>query len=96
VGDVASVGNVGNGWQASIDLGFAWTGGTTHLSRRAHRGPLVVQRPFRPEGPGVCHVYLLHPPGGLVGCEKLEEFVLALKKPRIITILVKAGGAVDA
>ena len=59
------------GWQAAIELGFAWTGGTTHLSRRAHRGPLVVQRPFRPEGPTVCHVYLLHPPGGLVGGDEL-------------------------
>src|SRR5436189_234489 len=37
-----------------------------------------------------------NPPGGLVGCEKLEDFVAALKKPRIITILVKAGSAVDA
>jgi urease accessory protein len=59
------------GWQAAIDLGFAADGGATHLARRAHRGPLVVQRPFKPEGPGVCHVYLLHPPGGLVGGDEL-------------------------
>ena len=37
-----------------------------------------------------------HPPGGLVGCETLEEFVGALKKPRKIIMLVKAGSAVDA
>src|SRR3954469_4332023 len=37
-----------------------------------------------------------NPPGGLVGCEKLDEFVKALKKPRKIIILVKAGPAVDA
>src|SRR6476646_9017717 len=36
------------------------------------------------------------PPGGLVGCETLPEFVAALKKPRKIIILVKAGPAVDA
>ncbi len=71
-GHAGNVGNVGNvGWQAAIDLGFAASGGATHLSRRAHRGPLVVQRPFLPEGPGVCHVYLLHPPGGLVGGDEL-------------------------
>jgi urease accessory protein len=60
------------GWQASLELGFAAAGGGTWLDRRAHRGPLVVQRPFLPEGPAVCHVYLLHPPGGLVGGDELE------------------------
>src|SRR5437016_13089048 len=37
-----------------------------------------------------------NPPGGLVGCQTLEELVAALKKPRKIVILVKAGPAVDA
>ncbi len=37
-----------------------------------------------------------NPPGGLVGCESLKEFVAAIKKPRKIIILVKAGPAVDA
>jgi 6-phosphogluconate dehydrogenase len=37
-----------------------------------------------------------NPPGGLVGCETLKEFVDAIKKPRKIIILVKAGKAVDA
>ena len=46
--------------------------GATRLARRAHRGPYVIQRPFFPEGRGVCHVYLLHPPGGLVGGDELQ------------------------
>ena len=37
-----------------------------------------------------------NPPGGLVGCESLKEFVAAIKTPRKIIILVKAGPAVDA
>ena len=34
-------------------------------------------------------------PGGLVGCANLHEFVSALKRPRKVIILVKAGPAVD-
>jgi 6-phosphogluconate dehydrogenase len=35
-------------------------------------------------------------PGGLVACETIEAFVHAIKRPRKIVILVKAGGPVDA
>jgi urease accessory protein len=59
------------GWQASIALGFAERSGRTVLVSRRHRGPLAVQRPFYPEGPP-CHVYLLHPPGGVVGGDRLD------------------------
>jgi urease accessory protein len=38
---------------------------------------LLVQRPFYPEGRGVCHVYLLHPPGGLVPGDSLRVNVEA-------------------
>lgn len=34
-------------------------------------------------------------PGGLVGCESLEDFVASLKRPRKIIILVQAGWATD-
>lgn len=58
------------GWQAELELGFTRTESKTILARRRHHGPLAVQRPFYPEG-GVCHVYLLHPPGGVVAGDKL-------------------------
>ncbi len=58
------------GWQAGLRLGFRANARRTVLAERQRHGPLAVQRPFYPEG-GVCHVYLLHPPGGVVGGDSL-------------------------
>lgn len=60
------------GWQASLQLEFASQGTRSVLTRRQHSGPLQVQRPFYPEGAAVCHVYVLHPPGGVVGGDHLQ------------------------
>lgn len=60
------------GWKAALDLSFVRDGARTALQERRHSGPLRVQRPFYPEGPGVCHVYVLHPPGGLVAGDTLH------------------------
>ncbi len=59
------------GWEARLRLRYGPRAGRTVPVSRSHRGPLVVQRPFHPEGP-VCHQYLLHPPGGLVGGDRLH------------------------
>ena len=63
-------------WAATLSLGFVarqeQDDTVTRLTRRHHSGPLRVQRPFYPEGrTGCCHVYLLHPPGGLVSGDAL-------------------------
>lgn len=57
-------------WKARLALSFEPTEHKTVL-RRKHNGPLMVQRPFYPEGP-VCHGYVLHPPGGIVGGDRLS------------------------
>lgn len=56
-------------WKAKLDLSFEPAASNTIL-RRSHSGPLMVQRPFYPEGP-VCHAYVLHPPGGIAGGDRL-------------------------
>ncbi|MFN2289238.1 MAG: urease accessory protein UreD [Chromatocurvus sp.] len=61
-------GEVGNRhWRAHIDIDLADTAvGRTVVARSHHSGPLRLQRAFYPEGDGTAHVYLLHPPGGMV------------------------------
>ncbi len=73
-------------WQANLHLGFSRQGERTLLSRKTRHGPLTVQRPFYPEG-DVCHVYLLHPPGGVVGgdCLAIDIAVQAAAHALITT-----------
>ena len=59
------------GWNARLRLGFCASEGRTLLARREHAGPLLVQKPFYPEGT-TCHVYLIHPPGGVVGGDTID------------------------
>ncbi|HHJ20233.1 MAG TPA: urease accessory protein [Gammaproteobacteria bacterium] len=60
----------GEGWQAQLTLDFACSKSRTMLVRSDHQGPLRVQRAFYPEG-DLAHMYLLHPPGGVVGGDAL-------------------------
>lgn len=58
-------------WQAELKLDYQLKGDKTCLAKKSQKGPLTVQRPFYPEG-GICHSYILHPPGGVVGGDQLE------------------------
>ena len=60
------------GWSARLELTFAKRAGATRAVHRRHSGPLRVQRMFYPEGADCCHALLLHPPGGIVGGDRLE------------------------
>ncbi len=59
-------------WRGELALRVAPREGRSVLTGLRHRGPLRVQRAFHPEPGGACHVYLLHPPGGLVGGDELS------------------------
>jgi urease accessory protein len=58
-------------WKASLALGFSFENQKTILIRKIHDGPLVVQKPLYPEGGGVCHAIVVHPPGGIAGGDEL-------------------------
>jgi len=59
------------GWQARLDLDYAYRGNRTRLVNKRQSGPLTLQRSFYPEG-DTCHSYILHPPGGVVGGDSLS------------------------
>lgn len=59
------------GWPARLELVFRAGSRRTIVARREHAGPFCIQQPFYPPD-GVCHVYLLHPPGGLAGGDMLD------------------------
>jgi urease accessory protein len=63
---------LGAGWSAALEIGFEVVAGRSAVVRKRHHGPLGVQRAFYPEAGGVAHVYLLHPPGGIVHGDELH------------------------
>lgn len=69
---IPSAMNDETGWRAELACRLARRGDRTVVSERNHRGPLLIQRAFYPEPGGVCHLYLVHPPGGIVGGDGLR------------------------
>ena len=75
VGDAVSDARAADGWRArlALDIGIGDGGARTSVRHARHEGPLRIQRAFYPEGAdGPCHVYVLHPPGGMVSGDALS------------------------
>lgn len=79
------------GWKARLDIVLAKKAGKTVLAHVSHEGPLRIQRPFYPEGEGICHLYLLHPPGGMVTGDALNVCVALEKGAHALVTTPSAG-----
>ena len=77
-------------WKARLSLGFSRIDDKTVLSERSHDGPLVVQKSLYPEGSGVCHAIVVHPPGGIAGG---DELVLEARAGEGASALLTTPGA---
>ena len=77
-------------WKARLALDFSFQSGKTILSGKSHDGPLVVQKPFYPEGDEVCHAIVVHPPGGIAGGDELN---LKVKTEKNASALLTTPGA---
>jgi urease accessory protein len=89
----------GGGWQGRLELQFEAAGARTRLAHRRHHGPLLVQRIFHPEpraGEGAlaaepCHLYVLHPPGGVVSGDELQLEVEVRSRAHALLTTPAAG-----
>lgn len=58
-------------WHARLQLDYTVENDRS-VARFVHDGPLRILQSLYPEGDGVCHNVLVHPPGGLVGGDTLD------------------------
>lgn len=63
-------------WHAQLDISYTPERQRT-VARHNHNGPLRLLQSLYPEGDGICHNVLVHPPGGLVGGDTLDMHVTA-------------------
>jgi urease accessory protein len=94
------------GWHARLELGFEHALTRTRVAWRRHEGPLLIQKPLYPElappdgyghgegdghGSNPCHVYLIHPPGGVASGDHLELNVSLASASHVLLTTPAAG-----
>lgn len=62
-------------WLASLELDLVSGPFGTQITKTVRQGPLSVQKAFYPEGKACAHIYLLHPPAGIVSGDDLSVFI---------------------
>ncbi|WDE11593.1 urease accessory protein UreD [Thalassomonas haliotis] len=77
---VAGKAQLKRAWYAKLALEFSFSAYGTKLSSVKRHGPLSVQRAFYPEGADCAHLYLLHPPAGIVSGDSLNIFASVNEK----------------
>lgn len=80
-----------NQWLANLGLEFSHTPVGTQLTRTQRQGPLSVQKAFYPEGRDCAHIYLLHPPAGIVSGDELRVSVDINAKAHLLFTTPGAG-----
>ncbi|OZG73881.1 hypothetical protein BTA51_08830 [Hahella sp. CCB-MM4] len=78
-------------WPARLEISACANQGRTSISRARHEGPLRIQRPFYPEGTERPHLYLLHPPGGLVCGDHLKIDIDLEEQAKLLITTPSAG-----
>lgn len=58
-------------WHARLSIDYTLEAHRC-VARHRHSGPLRVLQSLYPEGSGICHNVLVHPPGGLAGGDVLD------------------------
>ncbi len=80
-----------SGWQGQLRLRYGYDGQRTAIRQQYTQAPLRLQRPFYPEGPGICQTVVVHTAGGMVGGDRLT-FDLSLD-PQAQVLLTTAAAS---
>jgi urease accessory protein len=76
-------------WLARLELSACRDDGGRCTVHARHQGPLRVLKTLYPEGDAIAHQVIVHPPGGIVGGDRLE--VALDVQPRAHTLVTTPG-----